>query len=424
MSFILAVLMLFSKVGGGEFFKNAVNESFEQNFQNSKAEFNKIWKDGRFKELKKSHEHTFKLSKYERKKSKKKLNDMSEEILNLKAKELLKRINEFIEESDKKGISPENMFDYILKCMNETAGKFKPLSLEEFYLYCNNPNVVRLYRGISGKQYVDDFLNGKFIVSLANVIEDQIFGNSKQGATYGTGIYTSNQYNYARAYAHAMCVNENIKAEWDSGNDAGVIRLAIDKTKFKTISHIVLNKIIYLMFKNNADEILSKILGSSYIENFKLESYHNENCFLPAFKETFGVDFEDVFNRFYLNNNSKDEKFKDNVLSFLYKITYFLCNYRYRENIVYDNENFLQNFSKLMKENEVLPHSLNKFYTVVSNEGLLAKLLGYDCVIIDEGSNTYLILNMDNVAVCTSEESARRSTKSVEELYNYDGRNY
>ncbi len=407
MSFILAVLMLFSKVGGGEFFKNAVNESFEQNFQNSKAEFNKARIDYCIDNVAQSLKSWHNPMLYGSKFIQKELSGFSKETLKLKAKELLKRVDEFIEESDKKGISPENMHEYIVKYLNETAGVFKPLNREEFDLYCNNPNVTRVYRGLKRKQYVDDFLNGKFSVAKDLFA---LFNLNKHGVAYGTGIYTTDRLDTADMFSKTMGENKNIEAEWMSKNDSGIIQMAIDKTKIKTISEIVLDEILSFL----VESYILKLIGSNITEDFKSYSeYHMKECFLPAFRETFGVDFEEITNKFCLNNDVKDENFREKAFSFLGKLYPFVVDN------IYENKNFAQNFSKLMKNNEITPY-ISKYSEVFRNLSLLAKLLGYDCVKVCVGSieNYYVILNMDNVAVCINKELTN-PFKSIEELYNY-----
>lgn len=286
------------------------------------------------------------------------------------ARNLKELIEKFVDDSDNVSVQPENFDDYVVSFMNADCGEFNVLNRNEFEAYVNGENRVRLFRGINNLNFVDDLRKGK--VFIGGSVRGRYDRNSLTQSMFGHCIYTTVEFKDALSFAKGFRKKEFDKSELYYQTIGDVVELAIDfsedRTKILEIEQlerqILALKYFYPDFCN-----LAKIERSFCIYPEQYYSYHF-NLFKTAFYNVFGFNVEEISKKLYPNGMTEKD---------ISKLTSDIS-----ETLIYDSGCDLRvftEFEKLVNQDSTEPHYIDKKFAVLSDKGLLTKLLGFDVLV-------------------------------------------
>ena len=364
------------------------------------------------------------------------LDKLDVEKLKPEAEKLYAVMKAFVDESDKKGISAEDFDDYVKSYLiQSSSGAMSLCNREDFEEYMKqHSNMERIFRGINDLKMVDSFRNGT--PYIGGPMRGHYFSGGN-GSALGSGIYTTSDVNYASGFADNFKFekDEQKNLQWMSASDSvgGILEMAIDENEVEVIGTYDLDAIKFtflyyhpefMSFAKLYDEGLGSVMAFGCVVELFGMNYHDK--FIDqAFKETFNCELVDAIKQVksnYKNLNEQDEALLNRCLS------------NFREGR-FDNAacftQYVNKLNELMNADQHKPHVVDKMWAVYCDDGLLAKLLGYDVLrlcnepvqnIVNQSNNssndTFLIVNPGVITVCTdaSLDDDRTRPCTVEEL--------
>ncbi len=337
-----------------------------------------------------------------------------------KANELFKKVTQFVEESDRQGILPEQMHNHMCNYMCDRFGTFRLCNKQEFENFYKNHNVTRVVGSFSNDDaaVLNDILRGcvdlKKISPIENCMKEPYYLNPDHSYRYdrfwdeGTAFFTKNlkdnkidkkcleESNISTDYYKEYTSN-NGKLRWGGNETYKIFFLEYDTSKVKLIDKRFLDAVVCRAVCDNLEKLYNNAEYRQFLVMKYADSYHFQNCFSPAFKETFGFDINELYKQSFVGLNSSNM----NDVNFLKKV--FKNIESFIATALGDlNPEFSKKMDELMKASTKVPHSLNKFRTVFKDLGFLASLLGYD-VIKSERSNSHYWCNVRNLLFCTDD---------------------
>ncbi len=304
------------------------------------------------------------------------------------AEKLYSKVIGFVKDSDAKGVTAENFEEYVKNFIindGRTCSKMTRSSQDEFEKMKEQPEKFQIvYRGVPEKSYADSLLDGQFWCGgqwHCNFLKYSVSASKH-------GLYTASDSNYAKNFAKKNIKNKSCDAEWRSIADGGVVEMAIDLQKAKIICEKRLENIINTMLCLHPELADSYKLFNKMVPEYLVYSSVFE-LYSQAFKETFGFDVLDI--RQHLENEliklgkedftadkikaaHDDECYtdlEDDILGY----AHCFLNFRVEE-----SKQFCSRFNELMEKNKTKVHVTNKFFAVLQDKWLLAKLMGFDVI--------------------------------------------
>lgn len=342
------------------------------------------------------------------------LNDLTEDdfdLLKLKpwADKLFAAINSYIKASE--GCSVENFDEYVINNMVETGGEMTCVDRAEFEKFCsqpeeqnsNNSNIVRLYRGISNMQFLQDFRNGKKFIGGHERGEFDI--DTAMKSYYGHGVYTAMDKMHAEGYDTSV-------EEYGVGTldrlTGGVAEMAFDKTKAKGISQTRLDliKLAFFYFHPefcNIYKVFDKNISFRLLNSFPFCFYEQ------AYEKVFGRKIIDVAKECGCVEQNGNKNESTEAVPWDYHMTCIILNI-----LPVCDQKFSEELEKLMNENKKKAHFSSKEAAVLDDEGLLTKLLGFDY--FKTNISTCLVVNFGVLTIC--KEGSEFQEKSLEQLFS------
>ncbi len=244
--------------------------------------------------------------------------------------------------SKHKDVDPEKIDDV---CKEFMGGKIPEENLlgEKDFKEKSIGNII-LYRGVTTKEYADEFKRGKIFLSCFGV--------------RGSGIYTTTSLDCAKSFADKQNFNDT------------VIKAFISKDNSKILDNDYLEKLRKIIIENHSEEF-------GEFEN----KYSNEYIFDSA-SEYINKAFEEAQKKLDEMNLSEEDYVKE------------------EEKVLKEVGNKLEKdpvFQKLRAERKKY-YTSNKAY-VWFNSGLLAKLMGFDILYTNGSLRNFFIGNEEEYLI-------------------------